>query len=73
MVCYSYFHLQMSEYGAGYCESEYDNFDFIWYYEADGMLTLERDSCFYYLTPYMEMADGYEMVWFMMQMNEKVI
>lgn len=72
-VYYPYFHLQLSEDGTGYCESEYDNFDFIWYYEVDGMLTLEGDSCYYYLTPYIEKADGYERVWFMMQMNEKVI
>lgn len=72
-VYYPHFQLQLSEDGTGYCESEYDNFDFIWYYEADGMLTLEGDSCYYYLTPYIEKADGYEKVWFMMQMNEKVI
>ena len=72
-VYYPHFQLQLSEDGTGYCESEYDNFDFIWYYEADGMLTLEGDSCYYYLTPYIDKADGSEMVWFMMQMNEKVI
>jgi len=36
------------------------------------MLTLESDR-YYYLTPYIEQADGYDKVWFMMQMNEKVI
>lgn len=71
-VYYPYFTLQLSEDGTGYCESESENFDFIWYYEADGMLTLESDR-YYYLTPYIEKADGYDKVWFMMQMNEDVI
>lgn len=72
-VYYPYFYLQLSEDGTGYLESENDNFDFIWYYEADGMLTLEGDSCYYYLTPYIEQADGYDRVWLMMQMYEDVI
>lgn len=71
-VYYPYFMLQLSENGTGYCETEGEYFEFIWYCEEDGTLTLESDI-YHYLTPYIEHADGYDQIWFMMQMNEKVI
>lgn len=71
-VYYPYFTLQLSEDGTGYCETESDYFEFIWYGEEDGTLTLESDI-YYYLTPYIEHGDGYDMIWFMMQMNESII
>lgn len=71
-VYYPYFTLQLSEDGTGYCETESDYFEFIWYGEEDGTIILESDI-YYYLTPYIEHGDGYDCVWFMMQMNENVI
>ncbi len=71
-VYYPSFTLELSEDGTGYCETEGEYFEFTWYCETDGTLTLESDI-YYYLTPYIEQMDGYDKVWFMMQMNENVI
>jgi len=71
-VYYPYFTLQLSADGTGYCETENEYFEFVWYLGEDGMLILEGDI-YHYLTPYIEHADGYDAVWFMMQMNENVI
>ncbi len=71
-VYYPYFTLQLSEDGTGYCETENDYFEFIWYRETDGTVILESDI-YHYLTPYIQQGDGYESVWFMMQMNENVV
>lgn len=70
-VYYPHFTLQLSEDGTGYCETEDDYFEFTWYCEED-ILILESDI-YYYLTPYVGRADGYDQIWFMMQMNEDVI
>lgn len=71
-VYYPYFTLQLSEDGTGYCETESEYFEFIWYCEEDGTLTLESDI-YHYLTPYIDKADGYDKIWFMMQMDENVV
>lgn len=71
-VYYPRFTLDLSADGTGYCETEGEYFEFTWYYEEDGTLTLKSDI-YHYLTPYVEHMDGFDKVWLMMQMNEKVI
>ena len=69
---YPNFLMQLSEDGTGYCETEYEHYDFVWYADTDGTLTLEGNQ-FFYLTPYIEKTDGQEKIWFMMQMNEDIL
>jgi len=71
-VYYPYFTLQLSEDGTGYCETEDEYFEFVWYCEEDGSVTLESEM-YHYLIPYIEYMDGYEKIWFMMQKNESII
>jgi len=71
---YPQFALELSEDGTGYCESENEYFEFSWWYESDGTITLECDGYrYYYLTAYVESTNGYEQRWLMMQMNETVV
>ncbi len=58
--------------GTGYCETEDEYFEFVWYCEEDGSVTLESEM-YHYLIPYIEYMDGYEKIWFMMQKNESII
>ena len=69
---YPNFLMQLSEDGTGYCETEYEHYDFVWYADTDGTLTLEGNQ-FFYLTPYIEKTDGQEKIWLMMQMNEDIL
>lgn len=69
---YPYFTLELYDDGTGWCETEDEYFEFTWYCESDGTVTLESEI-YHYLTPYVEQMDGFERLWFMTQMNEKVI
>ena len=69
---YPYFTLELSEDGSGWCETEDEYFEFTWYCESDGTVTLESER-YHYLTPYVEHMDGFDRLWFMMQMDETVI
>ena len=69
---YPPFTLELYEDGSGWCETEDEYFEFTWYCESDGTVTLESEI-YHYLTPYVEQMDGFERLWFMLQMNETVI
>ena len=69
---YPYFTLELYEDGSGWCETEDEYFEFTWYCESDGTVTLESER-YHYLTPYVEHMDGFDRLWFMMQMDETVI
>lgn len=72
-VYYPNFTLQLSEDGAGYLETEYDYFEFSWYTETDGTITLKGAEQYYYLTPYKDNSLGFERLWFCMHMNEQLL
>ncbi len=64
--------LHLEENGNGYYESEDEYFEFIWYCEADGTLTLESEV-YRYADLYVEHQDGFDMFWIMVQMDENVV
>ena len=72
-VYYPNFTLQLSEDGTGYLETEDDYFEFSWYTETDGTITLEGVEQYYYLTPYKDNSLGFEKLWFSMHMNERLL
>ena len=53
-------------------DSGAQDFEFTWYCESDGTVTLESER-YHYLPPYVEHMDGFDRLWFMMQMDETVI
>lgn len=72
-VYYPKFTLQLSEDGRGYFETEEDYFEFLWYADTDGTITLEGKELYYYLTPYKDSSLGFEQLWFSMHMNERLL
>lgn len=64
--------LHLSEDGTGYYETEEEYFEFIWYCETDGTLTLEYEV-YRYADLYVDHQDGFDMFWIMVQMDEDVI
>lgn len=71
-VYYPNITLHLSEDGTGYYETEEEHFDVTWHCEADGTLTLESEIN-RYPDLYIKHQDGFDVLWIMMQMDEKVV
>jgi len=75
---YPYFTLELHEDRGGWCETEDEYFELTWFYESDGTVTLEVKlegdlKIYRYLSVYKEPMDGYDKLWIMMQLDEKVV
>lgn len=71
-VYYPNITLHLADDGTGYYETEDEYFDVVWHCETDGTLTLESEI-YRYADLYMEHQDGFDMLWIMIQMDEKVV